>query len=124
MELVSCFALSSIDSESATDVSTSVAQKAIQAIGIIAIQLPPQANMCVDKLLALLVMEIDHITSEVMVTMTSESFIAVALCACAVAPSLSSLPSLPPSLLQQTFCGSMRTPMRSFFLASSTHMMS
>ena len=49
-----------------------MAQKAIKAIGIIALQLPPLANMCVDKLLSLLVMEIDHITSEVMVTMTSE----------------------------------------------------
>ena len=49
-----------------------MAQKAIKAIGIIALQLPSLANMCVDKLLSLLVMEIDHITSEVMVTMTSE----------------------------------------------------
>lgn len=51
-----------------------MAQEAIQTIGNIAVRLPPQANMCIDQLLALLVLEIDHITSKIMVTMTSEDY--------------------------------------------------
>ena len=56
----------------AADVSSSVAQQAIQAIGSIAVRVSSRANMCVDKLMTLLGMEIDHITSEVIVIMTSE----------------------------------------------------
>ena len=56
----------------AADVSSSVAQQAIQAIGSIAVRVSSRANMCVDKLMTLLSMEIDHITSEVIVIMTSE----------------------------------------------------
>lgn len=49
-----------------------VARKAIQAIGRIALRLSTRANTCVDKLLALLIMEIDYITAETLVAMTSE----------------------------------------------------
>lgn len=58
-------------SESATDVNTHVAQMAIQAIGKISVRIGSQANICVDTLLALLNMEIDHITSETVTTMTN-----------------------------------------------------
>ena len=59
-------------SETATDVNVLVAGKAIQAISQIALCLSARANTCVDKLLSLLTMEIDHITSEALVAMTSE----------------------------------------------------
>lgn len=49
-----------------------VARHAIQAVGRIALRLPARANMCVDKLLSLLTMEIDYVTSEALVVMTSE----------------------------------------------------
>lgn len=58
-------------SECATDVNTTVAQSALRAIGAIAIQVSGQANDCVDTLLSLLALDIDHITSEIMVSMTS-----------------------------------------------------
>ena len=45
---------------------------AIQAIGKISVRIGSQANICVDTLLALLNMEIDHITSETVTTMTSK----------------------------------------------------
>lgn len=56
----------------AADVSSSVAQQAIQAIGSIAVRVSSRANMCVDKLMTLLSMEIDHITSEIIIIMASE----------------------------------------------------
>ena len=62
----------SFPSVMAADMSSSVAQQAIQAIGSIAVRVSSRANMCVDKLMTLLSMEIDHITSEVIVIMTSE----------------------------------------------------
>jgi len=62
----------SLSSEYATDVNVMVARKAIQAIGRIALRLSTRANTCVDKLLALLIMEIDYITAETLVAMTSE----------------------------------------------------
>lgn len=49
-----------------------VARNAIQAIGRIALRLQSRANICVDKLLSLLVLEIDYVTSETLVVMTSE----------------------------------------------------
>ena len=64
-------------SESATDVNTHVAQMAIQAIGKISVRIGSQANICVDSLLALLNMEIDHITSETVTTMTSKFIVHV-----------------------------------------------
>lgn len=57
--------------ETATDVNVMVAGKAIQAISQIALCLSARANTCVDKLLSLLTMEIDHITSEALVAMTN-----------------------------------------------------
>ncbi len=50
-----------------------VARKSIQAIGHIALRLPARANTCVEKLLSLLNMEIDYVTSETLVATTSES---------------------------------------------------
>ena len=50
-----------------------VARNAIQAVGRIALRLPSRANFCVDKLLALLQLKVDYITSETVVVMTSES---------------------------------------------------
>lgn len=49
-----------------------VARNAIQAVGRIALRLQSRANICVDKLLSLLVLEIDYVTSETLVVMTSE----------------------------------------------------
>ena len=49
-----------------------VAKQAIQAIGQIALKLAARANTCVDKLLSLLTMDIDYVTSETLVAMTSE----------------------------------------------------
>lgn len=59
-------------SEYATDVNSLVARHAIQAVGRIALRLPARANICIDKLLSLLTMEIDYVTSETLVVMTSE----------------------------------------------------
>ena len=58
--------------EYATDVNVLVAKQAIQAIGQISLQLSTRANTCVDKLLSLLTMDIDYVTSETLVAMTSE----------------------------------------------------
>ena len=58
--------------EYATDVNSLVARNAIQAIGRIALRLQSRANTCVDKLVSLLVLEIDYVTSETLVVMTSE----------------------------------------------------
>ncbi len=49
-----------------------VARHAIEAVGKIALRLPARANICVDKLLSLLNLEIDYVTSEALVVMTSE----------------------------------------------------
>ncbi len=49
-----------------------VARKSIQAVGKIALRLPARANICVDKLLSLLILEIDYVTSETLVVMMSE----------------------------------------------------
>ena len=49
-----------------------VAKQAIRAIGQISLQLLTRANTCVDKLLSLLTMDIDYVTSETLVAMTSE----------------------------------------------------
>ena len=59
-------------SQYATDVNVLVAKQAIQAIGQIALKLSARANTCVDKLLSLLTMDIDYVTSETLVAMTSE----------------------------------------------------
>ena len=58
--------------EYATDVNSLVAKKAIQAIGQIALRLTVRADICVDKLLSLLGMDIDYVTSETLVSMTSK----------------------------------------------------
>ena len=58
--------------ECATDVNASVAQCALQSIGKICVTVTTHANHCIDTLLSLLALEIDHMTSEIMVTMTSE----------------------------------------------------
>ena len=63
--------------EYATDVNVLVAKQAIQAIGHISLQLSTRANTCVDKLLSLLTMDIDYVTSETLVAMTSEGMIPV-----------------------------------------------
>ena len=49
-----------------------VAKQAIRAVGQISLQLSTRANTCVDKLLSLLIMDIDYVTSETLVAMTSE----------------------------------------------------
>ena len=49
-----------------------VAKNAIQAVGRIALRLPARANTCVGKLLSLLTLEVDYVTSETLVVMTSE----------------------------------------------------
>lgn len=59
-------------SECATDVNTPVARYAIQAVGSIALRLPTRASICVDKLLALLQLDVDYVTSETLVIMASE----------------------------------------------------
>ena len=64
--------LSPLSSEYATDVNVMVARKAIQAVGCIALRLSARANTCVDKLLSLLTMDVDYITAETLVAMTSE----------------------------------------------------
>lgn len=56
----------------ATDVNSLVARKAIQAVGRIALRLPARANSCVYKLLLLLHLNIDYITSETIAVMTSK----------------------------------------------------
>ena len=61
-----------LSSEYATDVNVMVARKAIQAVGCIALRLSARANTCVDKLLSLLTMDVDYITAETLVAMTSE----------------------------------------------------
>ncbi|XP_003383030.1 PREDICTED: AP-4 complex subunit beta-1-like [Amphimedon queenslandica] len=58
-------------SECATDVNVGVSQKSIHAIGLISVKLPDIANYCVDRLLALIPMEIEHVTSEVITTMSN-----------------------------------------------------
>ena len=50
-----------------------VARNAIQAVSRIALRLPSRANFCVDKLLALLHLKVDYITSETVIVMTSEN---------------------------------------------------
>ena len=70
-------------SEYATDVNAQVASKSIQAIGHIAIRLTTRADICVDKLLSLLSMDIDYVTSETLVAMTSEcGSVCVCVCVC------------------------------------------
>ena len=59
-------------SEYATDVNVLVARKAIQAIGKIALRVAARANTCADKLVSLLVMEIDYVTAETLVSLASE----------------------------------------------------
>ena len=49
-----------------------VARQAIQAVGKIALRVSARANICVDKLLSLLSIEIDYVTSETIIVMTSE----------------------------------------------------
>lgn len=61
----------------ATDVNVLVAQKAVQAICNIALRLTGRADLCVDKLLSLFAMEMDYVTAEALVAMTSESVSAV-----------------------------------------------
>lgn len=56
----------------ATDVNSQVARNAIQAVGRIALRLPARANACVDKLLLLLNLRIDYITSETIAVMSSK----------------------------------------------------
>ncbi len=56
----------------ATDVNALVARKSIQAVGKIALRLPARANACVDRLLSLLVLNINYVTSEILVVMSSE----------------------------------------------------
>ena len=58
--------------EYATDVNALVARHAIQAVGRIALRLPARANICVDRLLSLLTLDIDYVTSETLIVMTSE----------------------------------------------------
>ena len=58
--------------ECATDVNTPVARYAIQAVGSIALRLSSRASICVDKLLALLQLDVDYIISETLVVMASE----------------------------------------------------
>jgi hypothetical protein len=57
--------------EYATDVNVLVAKQAIRAIGQISLQLSTRANTCFDKLLSLLTMDIDYVTSETLVAMTN-----------------------------------------------------
>jgi AP-4 complex subunit beta-1 len=57
--------------EYAADVNVLVAKQAIQAVGQISLQLSTRANTCVDKLLSLLTMDMDYITSETLVAMTN-----------------------------------------------------
>ncbi len=64
--------LSSFSSEYATDVNVPVARNAIQSVGRIALHLSARANVCVDKLLALLQLDVDYVTAETLVVMTSE----------------------------------------------------
>ena len=59
--------------EYSSDVNVQVSHKAIQAIGHIALGLSARANICVDKLLSLLALDIDYITSETLVAITSKS---------------------------------------------------
>ena len=54
----------------ATDVSSQVACHAIKAMGKITLRMPSKANMCIDKLLSLLTLHIEYITSKVVVVMT------------------------------------------------------
>ena len=56
----------------ATDVNSLVARNAIQAVGRIALRLPARANFCADKLLSLLSLNVDYITSETIIVMTSK----------------------------------------------------
>ncbi len=58
--------------EYATDVNAQVARESIRAIGHIALKLVTRADICVDKLLSLLSMDIDYVTSETLVITTSE----------------------------------------------------
>ena len=58
--------------EYATDVNSLVARHAIEAVGKIALKLQARANVCVDKLLSLLNLEIDYVTSQALVVMTSK----------------------------------------------------
>ena len=51
-----------------------VAREAIQAIGHIALRLVTRADICMDKLLSLLGMDIDYVTSETLIVTSSESF--------------------------------------------------
>ena len=67
-----CTCILSSFREYAADVNVLVAKLAIRAIGQISLQLSTRANTCVDKLLSLLTMEIDYVTSETLVAMTSE----------------------------------------------------
>ena len=57
----------------ATDVNSLVARHAVQAVGKIALRLPARANICTDKLLSLLNLQVDYITSETVIVMTSKS---------------------------------------------------
>lgn len=57
--------------EYATDVNALVARNAIQAIGKIALRQPTRSNICVDKLLSLLPLDIDYVISETLIVMTS-----------------------------------------------------
>ena len=67
-----CLPLVYTTREYAADVNVMVAKQAIRAIGQISLQLLTRANTCVDKLLSLLTMDIDYVTSETLVAMTSE----------------------------------------------------
>ncbi|XP_064391971.1 uncharacterized protein LOC135339670 [Halichondria panicea] len=57
--------------EYATDVNAQVARESIRAIGHIALKLVTRADICVDKLLSLLSMDIDYVTSETLVITTN-----------------------------------------------------
>ena len=67
LEYVSCYS-----SEYATDVDVLVARKAVGAVGRIALRLPERANICANKLVSLLSMEISYVTSEALIALASE----------------------------------------------------
>ena len=48
-----------------------VSRKSIQALGTMALKIPEHAQTCVVKLLSMLSLGIDHITSETLIAFTS-----------------------------------------------------
>lgn len=55
-----------------TDNNHTTARKSIEALATIAQRIPAKANTCVDRLLSLLTLQVDHITAETLVALTSK----------------------------------------------------